>query len=451
LASPRRSPQTRASAAAPRWAAALAVRDVLGSGRSLDEALQQRLQQGVAPRDHGLAREMAYGVLRHLPPLQALAAALLQKPLKERDLDVQCLLLAGLYQLLHLRVPAHAAVAETVAAARLLDKPWACGLLNAVLRGFERRRAELLEALAHDEASVLAFPDWLLQALRRCWPEDWRALVEQSNQRPPLSLRVNRVRLSRAEYASRLAEAGILARPLPHNPDGLLLERALEVQALPGFAEGWVSVQDGAAQLAAPLLQPQAGQQVLDACAAPGGKSAHLLELAPEACLTAVDVKPGRVRALAAGLQRLGLSARLLCADMSDPSAAWADREYDKILLDAPCSATGVIRRHPDIKWLRRASDIAPLVQLQRRILDSAWSRLAPGGVLLYVTCALLAEENQIQIQAFLARTPAARELPIKAEWGRALTHGRQVLTGSGQMDGFYFARLQKPAQGYSG
>lgn len=433
-----------ASAACPRAAAALAVRDVLGQGRALDAALEQRLAGLSDARDRGLAREIAYGVLRFLPRLRLLAAKLLQRPMKRRDLDLECLLLAGLYQLIYLRVPAHAAVSETVAAARLLDKPWAVGLVNGVLRGFGRRREELLEALEGEPAARWCFPDWLLERLRSAWPDTWEELVEQSNRRPPMALRVNAARTSRTEYAERLAAAGLAARPLAHAAQGLVLDRPVEVEALPGFGDGLVSVQDGAAQLAAPLLQPEVGQRVLDACAAPGGKAAHILELAPEVRLTAVDISPERLEPLRANLDRLQLGARVLAGDVADSSGAWAEGQYERILLDVPCSATGVIRRHPDIKWLRRPADIGRVTRLQARILDTLWSRLVPGGMLVYVTCSLLAEENHEQMQAFLQRTGDARELPIDTQWGRPCRHGRQVLTGAATMDGFYFARLTK-------
>ncbi len=439
-----KAPVAAAGAARPRALAALAVRDVLGPGRALDQALEQRLGELSDGRDRGLAREIAYGVLRFLPRLRLLAVKLLQRPIKRRDLDLECLLLVGLYQLLYLRVPAHAAVSETVAAARLLDKPWAAGLLNGVLRGFGRRRQELLAALEQEPSARWCFPGWLLERLRSTWPDVWEELVEQSNRRPPMVLRVNGSRTSRTEYAERLAAAGLAARPLAHAAQGLVLDRPVEVEALPGFGDGLVSVQDGAAQLAAPLLQPVAGQRVLDACAAPGGKAAHILELAPGAKLTAVDISPERLEPLRANLARLQLGARVLAGDVADRSGAWAEGRYERILLDVPCSATGVIRRHPDIKWLRRPADIGRLTRLQARILDTLWSRLVPGGMLVYVTCSLLAEENYQQIQAFLQRTGDARELPIEAPWGRICRHGRQVLTGAAAMDGFYFARLTK-------
>jgi 16S rRNA (cytosine967-C5)-methyltransferase len=429
-----------------RLAAAVAVQEVLGEGRSLDEALGRHLTGLQDPRDRGLVREIAYGVLRYLPRLQRIALDLLRRPFKARDRDLECLLLAGLYQLLYLRLPAHAAVSQTVGAARPLGKAWASGLLNGSLRAFQRRRQELLDAIAGDPQARYCFPAWLLERLRQAWPGHWQQVVEASNGRPPMALRVNQARVSRDDYLKILSEAGLSARPLVQGGSGVVLDRALAVDALPGFAQGLVSVQDGAAQLAAPLLAPAAGMAVLDACAAPGGKSAHLLELAPAAELTAVDVSVGRLRPLRENLARLGLAARVLAADVSDPDGAWADRHYQRILLDVPCSATGVIRRHPDIKWLRRDTDIAPLVQRQAAILDSVWQRLAPGGILAYVTCSVLPEENQQQMQAFLQRTPDARELAIDAAWGRACRHGRQVLPGDEEMDGFFFARLVREA-----
>jgi 16S rRNA (cytosine967-C5)-methyltransferase len=431
----------------PRSAAALAVKDVLGTGRALDQALEQRQQGLNDPRDKALTQEMAFGVLRWLPRLRAGAAQLLSQPMKQRDLDVESLLLVGLYQLWYLRVPTHAAVSETVAAAAPLHKPWAAGLLNAVLRNFQRRRQAVTDAAEADPDSQLCFPAWLLERLRLSWPADWQELAEASNQRPPMTLRVNRARISRSDYAARLAAAGLAARPLAFGPAGLILDRPEGVTRLPGFDEGLVSVQDGAAQLAAPLLGPEHGEEILDACAAPGGKTCHLLELAPAARVTAVDVNETRLRSLRAGLGRLGLRARVLAADLAQTSGAWADRRYRRILLDVPCSATGVIRRHPDIKWLRRDADIPVLTALQGRILDAVWPRLAPGGMLLYGTCSLLAEENHEQMAAFLRRTPDARERPIEAAWGRACAHGRQVLTGEAGMDGFYFARLTKAGE----
>jgi 16S rRNA (cytosine967-C5)-methyltransferase len=433
--------------AAPRLAAALAVADVLGTGRSLEVALARRSAGLGDPRDRALAQEMAYGVLRTLPRLRDQSAGVMQRPLKARDLDVECLLWVGLYQLDALRVPAYAAVSQTVAAVRELGKPWASGLLNAVLRKAQHRYAEQAPPQAGASVEQHCFPDWLAARLRHAWPEDAEAVMQESNRHPPMTLRVNLTRLSRHAYAERLAAIGLTAHPLEYAPAALILDQPVDVSALPGFAEGWVSVQDGAAQLATPLLAAQAGSQVLDACAAPGGKTAHILEYWPDVAVTAVDVSAERLLPLQEGLTRLGLTARVLAADLAAKDAApepWADRAYDSILLDVPCSATGVIRRHPDIKWLRRPTDIAQLATTQGRLLDRIWPHLRPGGVLVYVTCSLLPEENHQQIQSFLQRTPDAREGVLEVNWGCACAVGRQVLPGDDGMDGFYFARLTR-------
>jgi len=436
-----------------RLAAALTVADVLGKGRALDVALVQHGTRLTDPRDRALVQEIAYGVLRFLPRLRGYAAGLMVHGLKPRDLDVECLLWVGLYQLDALRVPAHAAVSQTVATARWLGKPWAASFLNAVLRNFQRRRQQRLEGLPGEPATHHCFPEWLAKRLQYAWPEDAECLMQESDRHPPMTLRVNLARLTRRAYAEQLAAVGLTARPLAQAPAALVLDRPVDVTALPGFATGLVSVQDGAAQLAAALLGARPGAQVLDACAAPGGKTAHILESWPGAEVTAVDLSRERLQPLREGLARLGLSARVLAADLAagrpgDPATAdpWADRPYDRMLLDLPCSATGVIRRHPDIKWLRRPTDIAPLAATQGRILDRVWPHLRPGGMLVYVTCSLLPEENHEQMLAFLQRTPDAREQPLEVAWGRACPVGRQVLTGEDGMDGFYFARLTRTA-----
>ena len=296
------------------------------------------------------------------------------------------------------------------------------------------------------------FPEWLLTALRRDWPDDWEGIIAASNARPPMSLRVNAGRTDRRTYAGLLAAAGITARPIAETESGLILDRPVPAQTLPGFAEGLVSVQDGGAQLAAQILDVQPGQRVLDACAAPGGKTAHLLERAgPGLELVAIDAAAARLEPLRENLARLGLNARVECADAAEPRGTWVRPLFDRVLLDVPCSATGVIRRHPDIKWLRRATDLPELCTLQARILDAVWPLLAPGGRLLYVTCSLLAAENQDQIAAFLARAPDARERPIECPdgtvpWGRTRRQGRQLLPADGGSDGFYFALLEKTA-----
>ena len=397
------------------------------------------------PADRALTQELIYGTLRVLPRLEALVGFLLNHPVRPGDRDLEALILVGLYQLVVLDTPEHAAVAATVEATRLLGKPDKAALVNALLRRFLRERDALLAQADSLPSARWLFPEWLLASLRRDWPEHWEAIVQASNERPPMSLRVNRLRTDRRAYAGLLAESGIASRPIPDTESGLMLDRPVPAQTLPGFDSGLVSVQDGGAQLAAQILDARPGERVLDACAAPGGKTANLLERAGgQLDLVAIDSEPARLESVRETLARLGLVARIERGDAAEPRGDWATPAFDRILLDVPCSATGVIRRHPDIKWLRRATDIEGLSELQGRILDAVWPLLAPGGRLLYVTCSLLADENQDQIGAFLARRPDARDLPIPADWGLARTHGRQLLPTPGGSDGFYFALIGK-------
>lgn len=447
MAEPRRADPVQAApiGAAARAAAALAIRAVLDRGRSLTDALET-LPPLDDERDRPLVREIGYGVLRILPRLEALAKLLLRKPLKREDADVHALILVGLYQLTDMRIPPHAAVAATVEAAREMGKGWAASLVNALLRRFQRERESLLSRAGGSSPEVRwLFPSWLLDRLRAAWPEQWREIVAASNARAPMFLRVNRTRTTRPDYAQRLSAAGLTARATPDTTAGLTLDLPVPTARLPGFADGLVSVQDAGAQLAAELLNARAGERVLDACAAPGGKSAHILERAGAGLdLTALDADPQRLERVRENLGRLGLAARVVHGDATAPVGDWASVAYDRILLDAPCSATGVIRRHPDIKWLRRDSDIGSLTDLQARMLDALWPLLVPGGTLLYVTCSLLPEENEAQVQAFLRRRSDARAAVLDLSRGVARAFGRQTFPRSGEADGFYYAALEK-------
>ena len=423
---------------------AQALGRVLGEGESLATVLPSALAHA-DPGERGLLQELCYGVCRWQPQLRFLLDQLLARPLAPGEQVLRGLLLAGLYPLWHLRVPEHAAVAETVAAVRPLRKPWAAGLVNAVLRSALRRRAELEALIEADAEARAAHPRWLLDWLRWDWPDDWPAIVAANNVRPPFTLRINRLRLDREAYWQRLATAGYDAGPAAAET-ALTLSTPTDPAILPGFAEGWVSVQDAGAQLAASLLAVRPGQRVLDACAAPGGKTGHLLECVPDLDLTALDCDAGRLERVRDTLTRLRLNARLLAGDARRPADWWDGALYDRILLDAPCSATGVIRRHPDIKLLRRESDIAALAERQQALLTGLWPLLRPGGRLLYVTCSVLRAENERVVAAFLATHPDAHEQPIVADWGHALPHGRQILPGESGMDGFYYAVLGKQA-----
>jgi 16S rRNA (cytosine967-C5)-methyltransferase len=391
-----------------------------------------------------LLQELCYGVIRWYFRLLAISGLLLERPLKKRDRDVGLLILVGLYQLLYLRIPPHAAVAETVETARSMGKSWAAGLVNGVLRRFQREQEQLLRRVDADPIARLAHPEWLLGEIRQRWPDRWQGILQAANSRPVMSLRVNLNKIDRQDYFERLRAAAIPARPIKGVASGLVLDRPQDVQLLPGFSEGLVSVQDGGAQLAAELLDLQPGQQVLDACAAPGGKSCHILEREPAVQLTAVDLDKERLERVRENLQRLKLQASLSVGDAAAPEGEWAQSSYDRILLDVPCSATGVIRRHPDIKLLRRPEDISTLVELQQRILSKVWHLLKPGGILLYATCSLLPQENEQQIERFLAGRDDVRERPVEATWGHACEQGRQTLPGEDSMDGFYYAVLEK-------
>ena len=430
----------------PRLAAAKALAAVLNGKASLNSSLPTQMDK-VEDRDRGFTQDLAFGTARWQPRLSALAAKLLQKPFKAADADVEALLLVGLYQLLYTRVPAHAAIGETVGCADKLKKPWAKALLNAVLRRAQRESEALLAELEHDPVVRTAHPRWLQKSLKAFWPEQWEAICAANNAHPPMILRVNRRHHSRDAYLGLLTDAGIAATPCVYSRDGIILDAAADVRSLPGFAEGWISVQDEAAQLAADLLDLAPGQRVLDACCAPGGKTCHILEAEPAlAGVVAVDLEAKRLVRVRENLARLGLSAELIAADGRVTATWWDGKPFQRILLDAPCSATGVIRRHPDIKLTRQPDDIAALAVLQGELLDAMWITLEVGGVLLYATCSTLPTENTEVIEAFLARTPGARELDLATQAGIKQPHGRQLLAQDGGHDGFYYAKLIKIA-----
>ncbi|AZO85376.1 16S rRNA (cytosine(967)-C(5))-methyltransferase [Stutzerimonas stutzeri] len=430
----------------PRLAAAKALAAVLNGKASLNSSLPTQLDK-VEDRDRGFTQDLAFGTARWQPRLSALAAKLLQKPFKAADADVEALLLVGLYQLLYTRVPAHAAIGETVGCADKLKKPWAKALLNAVLRNAQRESETIFAELERDPVVRTAHPRWLQKSLKAFWPEQWEAICAANNAHPPMILRVNRRHHSRDAYLGLLTDAGIAATPCVYSRDGIVLEAAADVRSLPGFAEGWISVQDEAAQLAADLLDLAPGQRVLDACCAPGGKTCHILEAEPKlAGVVAVDLEAKRLVRVRENLERLQLSAELIAADGRDTQAWWDGKPFQRILLDAPCSATGVIRRHPDIKLTRQPDDIAALALLQGELLDAMWNTLEVGGILLYATCSTLPTENTEVIEAFLARTPGARELDLATTAGIKQPHGRQLLAQEGGHDGFYYAKLIKIA-----
>ena len=428
-----------------RACAARVIHAVVSHGRSLADALPEAMQEETDSRQRALVQELSYGTLRWYYRLDVLLQQLLKKPLKQRDADIRCLLLTGLYQLSQLAMPQRVAVNETVQATKALHKDWARGLVNGVLRNYQRHAEVLESSVARTAEFRYAHPQWLAETLQADWPDAWQAVLDANNERPPFSLRINPQHLTRDEYLDELASRSIEARSLAHTSTGILLSRPLPVESLPGFAEGFVSVQDAAAQLAAGLLSAQSGQRVLDACAAPGGKTAHILETTPGiAHLTALDIDAQRLERVGENLSRLSLKACPQQGDAGEPAAWWDGQQYERILLDAPCSATGVIRRHPDIKVLRRPEDVATLVSRQAHILRALWPLLSAGGMLLYCTCSVLSDENSRQVSGFLDSQSDASGLPIDATWGRECAQGRQVLPGNDEMDGFYYACLRK-------
>ncbi|MGV6808923.1 MAG: 16S rRNA (cytosine(967)-C(5))-methyltransferase RsmB [bacterium] len=451
----------------PRVLATYALHRVLYQGESLsDVLLDETIQQLNAP-DKALLMDMCYGALRQHERLSALLQLLLVKPLKKKDKDVEALLRLGMYQMLYQRVPDHAAINETVKVTKKLGKTWAKALINAVLRNLQRDKATLLAQVNQQARVQIALPDWLFKRIKRAWGKHWHDIVAASQAKAPMSLRINQRKISRTAYLQQLHQQGIayqVADDLDQTLDSAVtLAHAVNVEKLPNFYEGFVSVQDRAAQYAATLLDvEQPHLRVLDACAAPGGKTSHLAERYTINHLTALDNNPQRLQRVSDNLQRLGLQSpyvQRIAADASAIDTWWDGKPYDRILLDAPCSATGVIRRHPDIKILRQASDIEQLVKLQQKILHALWQVLAPNGQLLYATCSILPEENEQQIQTFLAQQKNAKPCPItlpdQEKVGVKLRYGWQILPSMlpaenqptpFNLDGFYYALLQKTA-----
>jgi len=423
---------------------------VIDQGRSLSDELPKQ-QDKLMGKDKGLLQEICYGVLRYLPELENDVQHLVQKPIKGKQRVFHFLLLVGVYQIRYMRIPDHAAVSETVAATKPLKNNHMKGLVNAVLRGFLRT----LEAESKNVSKTpkklpdpikYNHPGWFIKKVQASYPEQWQMILEANQNKPPMWLRTNQQHHTSEEYQALLLEADIEIASVETNSKAISLVKPLDVAKLPGFDQGWVSVQDGAAQQAALLLDCQPNDAVLDCCAAPGGKTCHIIEQTPNiASMTAIDIEEGRLTRVHENLDRLKLNATVITADAATKEW-WSGDKFDRILLDAPCSGTGVIRRHPDIKWLRKADDIDKLVILQQQILDNIWSLLKPGGTLLYVTCSVLPEENCLQISRFIENNADAQLVAIERNNldtdEKAI--GWQLLPDAENMDGFYYAKLLK-------
>lgn len=426
-----------------RVVAARVLYHVIGRGESLSAALPAQL--GDKAVDSALVQELCFGTLRWYGRLNRILEQLLRNPLKPRDRDLECLLCLGLYQLIYMRVPAHAAVYSTVEATLGLGKAWARGLANGVLRNFIRNKEDLLQRADRDSLARTSHPRWLLQRLQSVYPKRWEQICEAANRHPPMTLRINRRLGNVSDYIDELRSVGLDAHPHPVVDSAISLHQAVPVQRLPGFSRGLITVQDAAAQLAAYLLGCRPGMRILDACAAPGGKTAHINEsVGGDAEVVSVEKDRKRYMRLQQTLDRLGGQVRMIHGDVTRPHSWWDGKVFDRILLDAPCSATGVIRRHPDIKLLRRASDIKTLQNIQRRMLQALWPLLAQGGTLLYVTCSILPEENHLLIQRFLRENDEAVLVSPALDWAPSGEWGWQILPGEWDMDGFYYAQIRK-------
>lgn len=410
-------------------------------------SLTSGLQAYKNREDYPLLQEMCFGTCRYFYSLSFILEQLVEKPLRTKDRDVKCLLLIGLYQLRHLSLPEYAVINETVSGAKKLKKPWSKGLINAVLRNY-LRDLDAIEGKLKSSPDYVRFDQaqWLAEEIQKDWPSHWQEILEYSNLRPPMTLRVNLSKISRGDYLQKLETEAIAANFGALANSSLYLDKPQSVELLPGFDEGLVSVQDEASQLIPALLELMPDQRVLDACAAPGGKTCHILETEPLiASLTSLDIAASRLVRVEENLKRLQLKAKLKAADACDLDAWWDGQLFDRILLDAPCSATGVIRRHPDIKILRKPENVNELNKLQLAILQQVWSTLKPGGLLLYTTCSILVQENSDIVHKFLDSNDNAKYEGITADWGVECSFGRQLLpSGEKGSDGFFFSLMRK-------
>jgi 16S rRNA (cytosine967-C5)-methyltransferase len=430
----------------PRLAAVHWLVQVVGRGLSVNRILAE--PNSLTPQQSALAKQLLFGSLRFYHQLQTILNNLLEKPIKAKDIDLSMVLIVGLYQMRYLSTPDHAAISEAVELAKKLQKPWAKGLINAVLRNFQRNQQSLASSLQKSLQYQHSHPGWMIKKINQDWPEDSQQILSQNNLQAPMSIRVNTLYYQRDEYLNILKQACINAQQHPVAPDGIVLDKAVDVMQLPGFNEGKVTVQDCAAQLAVELLDLKPNQRTLDACAAPGGKTTHILQREPSVELIAVELSPSRAEKIIQTLQRMQQSCKVITASVLDTKAWWNGQLFDRILLDVPCTAVGVIRRNPDIKVHRKVTDVATTVALQYEILEHCWTLLKPGGRLVYATCSIFKDENQLQIQRFMQNNACEQVLmpaAIAEHLNSKAEVGYQIFPGENQMDGFYLCGLQKP------
>ena len=411
---------------------------VIDQGRSIADELPFQ-QSKVEGKDKALLQELCYGVLRYLPELENHVRHFVDKPIKGKQRVFHFLLLVGIYQLKYTRIPDHAALNETVAATGPLKNKHMKGLVNAVLRNYLRDPEVSNNSL--NEAIIYNHPSWFINKIKDGY-DNWQDILKSNQEKPPMWLRANQLKVSPEQYVKLLENAEIEVECIDKASKAIKLEQPVDVIRLPGFEHGDVSVQDAAAQQAARLLDAKPGEHILDCCAAPGGKTCHVLETSPNiASMTAIDIDESRLSRVQENLTRLSLPAKLIAGDATNPELWWDGKQFDRILLDAPCSATGVIRRHPDIKWLRKSDDIEALARLQADIFKKMWSLLKPGGTLLYATCSILPQENALQVEQFIAEQQDATLIELPEYQGKI---GWQILPNESGMDGFYYAKLQK-------
>ncbi len=421
------------------------IEQIIEKKMTLSMTLKNNEAFNHAGKDKALIQEISYGTCRWYFQLEDILNQLLDKRIKKKDNRLKYLMIIGLYQLLYMRIPTHAVVSETVETCKKINMVWAKGLVNAILRRYIRESDKLDPLINENETVRTSHPSWLINQLKHDWPEDWKKILEANNQHPPMYLRVNQQRQNREQYISKLKNAGIEGKTTPFSNYGVLLEQAKDIDQIPDFKTGEVSVQELAAQLTAGLLDLKPGQKVLDACAAPGGKSAHILETQPNLeSLTVVEKDANRASKLSSTLNRLNLNAITKVSDVNNLDNWWDREQFDRILLDAPCSATGVIRRNPDIKLLRTPEDVSHICEIQMKLLDTLWQTLKPTGLLLYATCSVLKQENSDLIKRFTSINKDCKLKFIDAQWGIDTAYGRQILTGQDNMDGFFYACLQK-------